>query len=491
MELKRILARDTRSANEKAMQLYGDDVLVISTQKVGEQTELIVAVDAQVAKAAQAIPGSNTAESPMTLRQEKDQVFAEIFGFVQRHENALGVQNEWSPQSEPVLPPPAACVVATAPAEPLPKESNSTGLATDTAAPKEKSSSSHASTRRKPSPAAKKTAPRTIKADTQSQGPAQVAALQTELSLHRACVDMLREEVQVLRREMQLHRQVLPWQATQGLSPEASNVAQELTQLGVPAGLRALLIDAVKGEVDVLAVRQAMRDALKSHLSTCVGEPIGQGVHALVGPSGSGKTHMVVRLANMASLTYGVDSQAIISYADSRPGAWSQIQMLCASIGVEVYRASTPQALSVLLDELRPRKGLWIDTAGSATFTVDADVLQGQPEIQWHAVAPLDASVTTMRRLQAQTLAWRSLMLTKADEGASVWQWMQALSEKPMCISHVSESEQVKQPAACFDPDVWTELAMSDLPAVVRKTATKSKRNPVSTRATSQKVAHE
>ena len=32
MELKRILARDSRAANEKALQLYGPDVLVISAK---------------------------------------------------------------------------------------------------------------------------------------------------------------------------------------------------------------------------------------------------------------------------------------------------------------------------------------------------------------------------------------------------------------------------------------------------------------------------
>ena len=45
MELKRIIARDSRSANEKAMALYGPDVLVIANHSVDGQTELIVAID--------------------------------------------------------------------------------------------------------------------------------------------------------------------------------------------------------------------------------------------------------------------------------------------------------------------------------------------------------------------------------------------------------------------------------------------------------------
>jgi flagellar biosynthesis GTPase FlhF len=47
MELKRIIARDTQAANEKAVALYGPDVLVISTSKVKGKTELIVAVDVE------------------------------------------------------------------------------------------------------------------------------------------------------------------------------------------------------------------------------------------------------------------------------------------------------------------------------------------------------------------------------------------------------------------------------------------------------------
>ena len=45
MELKRILARDTRSATERAMSLYGPDVLIIANHRVGGQTELVVAVE--------------------------------------------------------------------------------------------------------------------------------------------------------------------------------------------------------------------------------------------------------------------------------------------------------------------------------------------------------------------------------------------------------------------------------------------------------------
>lgn len=49
MELKRILARDLRAATEKAVSLYGTDALVVSHEQVNGQTEVIVAVDLEPA----------------------------------------------------------------------------------------------------------------------------------------------------------------------------------------------------------------------------------------------------------------------------------------------------------------------------------------------------------------------------------------------------------------------------------------------------------
>ena len=60
MELKRIIARDSRAANDKAIQLYGPDVLVISSQRVDNQTELIVAIDTD-----EAAPSSTPANAPV------------------------------------------------------------------------------------------------------------------------------------------------------------------------------------------------------------------------------------------------------------------------------------------------------------------------------------------------------------------------------------------------------------------------------------------
>ena len=66
MELKRILARDTRSAMEQAIQTYGPDVLVISNHQIGAQTELVVAIEVPEADIPAALGNANTTSSVAT-----------------------------------------------------------------------------------------------------------------------------------------------------------------------------------------------------------------------------------------------------------------------------------------------------------------------------------------------------------------------------------------------------------------------------------------
>jgi len=77
MELKRILARDSRAANDKALQLYGPDVLVISSQRVDNQTELIVAIDTQE----DALAAEPKALHPVAPSPDQDRfvAFSEVF----------------------------------------------------------------------------------------------------------------------------------------------------------------------------------------------------------------------------------------------------------------------------------------------------------------------------------------------------------------------------------------------------------------------------
>ncbi len=163
--------------------------------------------------------------------------------------------------------------------------------------------------------------------------------------------------------------------------------------------------------------------------------------------------------------------------------------MLASSVGIDVYRATNAQTLAVLLEELKPRRHIWIDTASDAHFGRDPALSQAHPDMSCHDVVPLDASDTTLRSMQAQT-PWQSLMITKVDEGFQVWQWLQAFSEQPMTVSRVSFSDTIQTPARAFDPAAWVQQALDDVKLPEWAEARKPKRAARRVATSSGKAQH-
>ena len=90
MELKRILAKDIRRATEKAVALYGKDVLFVSNAKVNGMTEVIVAVDV----------------APETLLETSDLGDGQRFGQVLK-QSFREVENGVTATLAPEITPPA------------------------------------------------------------------------------------------------------------------------------------------------------------------------------------------------------------------------------------------------------------------------------------------------------------------------------------------------------------------------------------------------
>ena len=433
MELKRIIARDSRSANEKAIQLYGNDVLIISSQRVDQQTELIVAVDVgpePLVDAPQAsLPPVDRTEEKASFKanDEKFVPFAEVF---QNANAPVDEENEADDdgamafetalerlRARPDAPTPAPQLVATAPVA------------------------------------------QAVQPDLQE---AKTAHYEQQRS--HEIVDMLREEMAALRKEFALSRQMQPWQQTLGLSPDIQKLTLAMQEVGMPSGLRSLLTDSIQQLETLDEAWPVVQRMLVEAMDRPVVEAPTQGVHALCGPSGAGKTSMLGRLAYAAAQEHGAEKQVMISYGDQRPGAWSQIQLLASQAGASCFRAADMGMLQTLLDDLHG-KTVWIDTPG-ADFSAQAQQLQSQLTLNLHAVLPVDATVTSVQKiLQNSEIRWSSLMLTKVDEAAYPWPLIKGLCEQPLGVSCMAEDGKINVPALTFGAERLVDLAMMPLQA--------------------------
>jgi len=403
MELKRILAKDSRSAMDIAMARYGKDVLVVSSQNVGGQVELVVALDVQAEPA------------PQPVRDGK--------AFTQAFRRALGPM----PQAE--------------------------SPASATSAPASASAVHEAFTARATAPA--------------QAAPAAAATPDDERG--RQVVDLVRREIAALRQEFATSRKVQAWQEGQQWPAGVAEVIDALEDAGMPANLRALMMDAARGALDPKSALFAMRKLMDDAMQAVPRGTIERGAHAIVGPSGAGKTHMVIRIARAAALRVGADKVAIVSFNDQRCGAWSQTRVLSTQAGVSCHRAGDIDTLRVLLDELAGHALVLVDTGG-VDCVAQAERLRGMNrKISTHLLIPADASIGGVRRMLAPECAWSSVMIGKFDESASPWPLLQALSDRRLPVTAVATSGDAQSPARAFDAARMLDLAFerlrSQLPA--------------------------
>ncbi|BDU52196.1 hypothetical protein [Limnohabitans sp. INBF002] len=397
MELKRILARDIRAANEKAVAQYGSDVLVISSSQVNGLTELIVAVD---------LAPMTTEEADPFLKTQ----FASSAKPTGKFDVLLGQTLDQNKRD-------ARERQATKVAKPIVE------MAAKPAAPKAK-------------PAAK------VAAQPVDES-AKRAAEEHDTLRGREIVALVREELNSLRREFKLGQQMAAWQ--QGGMPLPAAIAplrDALNDAPIPVALRALLIDSIKDHDNMADAMGALSRQLSHSVEQAQGQTPVSGIHALAGPSGAGKSMMVARLAQHAAQQHGSEKIMVISFQDQRAGAWNQTQLLCAQSGVDSFRATNAATLKLLLDEHTDRQLILIDTPGVQMNERLAEIRAMNLNVQCHAVIPADASAANIRRVFDNTdNVWASLMLSKLDESNQPWALLQFLTDKSLSVSVASHGE--------------------------------------------------
>ena len=396
MELKRILARDIRAANEKAVAQYGSDVLVISSSQVNGLTELIVAIDLAPLTPEEADPFVKTSFAASTKPTGK---FDFLLGQTLDQNKRDARERQATKVAKPV-------VEMTA------------------------------------KPAASKTPAVAKVAAPSVEDVAKRAAEEHDTFRGREIVALVREELNSLRREFKLGQQMAAWQGGMPLPAAISPLRDALNDAPIPVALRALLIDSIKDH-DNLADAMGGLSRQLSHAveQTQAATPV-SGIHALAGPSGAGKSMMVARLAQNAAQHHGCEKVMVISFQDQRAGAWNQTQLLCAQSGVDSFRATNAATLKLLLDEHTDRQLILIDTAGVQMNERLAEIRAMQLNVQCHAVIPADASAANIRRVfDNADNVWDSLMLSKLDESNQPWALLQFLTDKTLSVSVASHGD--------------------------------------------------
>ena len=407
MELKRILARDTRSATEQAMALYGKDVLIISNHRVGGQTELVIALEVETVEMEAGDDELMTIEDTHTVDSIEE---APLKSVATKATESAGFDDH----------------LVNALLAPL----RAAALNTDT-----------------------------------SLAPAMSLVEQNrDNERGKELVSLVIDELSALRQEIRMSQQVSAWETQQQWPEHLQELVNNLCEAPVPSALRTLLLSGLKEQKSLADARLSLQQQLLFNMQSKSQSFILSGVHAVAGSSGAGKTLMTVRWAHHAARLMGSHKVAVVSFQDERAGAWSQIQQLCAQAEVDCYRAANAESLGQLMKELSSRQLVLIDTSGVQMTDRLTEILALDPECQLHAVLAVDASSVTLKRVLSDPgLTWNSLMLTKFDESSAPWALIQFLShdQRNLPLSMGSESDKLTDGVLTLSPEVLADLAIA------------------------------
>jgi flagellar biosynthesis GTPase FlhF len=403
MELQRILAKDSRSAMEQVHNTFGKDALVVSNKRARNKTELIVAVDLKA--------DLEHALDDMQLEGEHIK------------EPTSEVCEEFNQVMESKI------------------------------------------FKTSPDFFANENTPPSFLSDSSSDVMDDNRADDKRDQLHaREIVDLVKQELAVMRRELTLSDRL------SSVGGEITNEAMQpfadaLSHSGLSISLQVMVADLINQSRET-------EDAIGT-ISTILGNNISnvnilddmQDVHVLSGRSGSGKTVTCARLARQKALEYGENAVAVISFKDSRFGAWSQIQILCSQAGVDTFRAKNNDELKNILEELSDRRLVIIDTSGSDAASSIKSLSNLLPEASYHLVLPADSSEGGVRSsITASQDVWESIIITRLDGDVQPWPIINVLVDQDIPVSLITNSPSLTKNAEATTGVSLIDQSLRDLP---------------------------
>ncbi len=306
--------------------------------------------------------------------------------------------------------------------------------------------------------------------------PAPVAAVSEPLPMHplmeRAVQDTarMRTELGGLREMLEIQLSSLVWNDMERRQPLQARVLREMTRLGIEADVARRLVAELPEQINAEQARYLPLGMLSRSLLVS-GRDLsdGEGITALVGPTGVGKTTTIAKLAARAVLRRGAEQVALVSTDHYRIGAAAQLEHYGRLLGVRVYPAYDAESLRKVLELLRGRHTVLIDTAGVAgndpRLSQQMEIFSGAGEVRACLVLAANAQAQS---LEEAVQAYRPLqpsacILTKLDEAPNLGGALSVLIRHRLSLDYTTDGQRVPEDIASADARVLVCRAAQSL----------------------------
>jgi flagellar biosynthesis protein FlhF len=282
----------------------------------------------------------------------------------------------------------------------------------------------------------------------------------------------MQRQLQDLRQMLETGLAGMTWNDKRLREPLQARVLEELSAMDVAPDVAMALAALTPRRTTLENPSHIPLALLVKHLPVVNDlSSVSGGVMAIVGPTGAGKTTTIAKLAARWCLRHGSQDLALVSTDGYRIGARDQLMTYARILGAPMHAANSGRELARVLEKLKSKKMILIDTAGMGPRDVRlteqlaalqlgaarARVLLALPaQGEGHA---LDEIVQAFARVTPV-----ACILTKVDEAASLGAVISTTLRHRLKIAYVCDGQRVPEDLhAAHQKRVWLVRAALQL----------------------------
>jgi flagellar biosynthesis protein FlhF len=274
----------------------------------------------------------------------------------------------------------------------------------------------------------------------------------------------MQRELQALRRMVETGFAGITWNDKRVREPLKARVLEDLSAMDIAPDVAQALAERTPQRTNLADPSHIPLALLVKHLPVVNDlASVSGGVMAVVGPTGAGKTTTIAKLAARWCMQHGVADLALVSTDNYRIGASDELTTHARALGAPLHVANGGEDLARVLERLKSKKLILIDTAGmgprDARLAEQLAALQlGAPGARVFLTLPAhDASQALDEVVRAfapsQPVA---CILTKVDEAGSLGPVISATLRHRLKIAYVCDGPKVPEDMhAAHQRRVW------------------------------------
>jgi flagellar biosynthesis protein FlhF len=274
----------------------------------------------------------------------------------------------------------------------------------------------------------------------------------------------MQRELQDLRRLLESGLAGMTWSDKRLREPLKARVLEELSAMDIAPDVAMALAALTPRRTSLENPSHIPLALLVKHLPvvqdmTC----ITGGITAVVGPTGAGKTTTIAKLAARWCMLHGSQDLALVSTDCYRIGAREQLSSYARILGAPMHTANNGKELARVLERLKSKKLILIDTAGMGPRDVRlteqlAALKSGASRARVLLALPAQSEGHALEEIvrSFEQAAPAACLLTKVDEAASLGAVISVTLRHKLQIAYVCDGQRVPDDLhAAHQKRVW------------------------------------